>query len=518
MKKMKLSLLLIVITLTSVIAQPTPPAGKKWVAVTQLTDGVNGEWTPGKWIKPLWNYGEPVQMAAENAQFTNGELRIKATLTGGARWFKTSRVQSKAQIKYPMYTESRIKTAHISAYNTFWMNNGDINNRDEIDIIENNSKPSCGCQPNFPWTMNSQYFHVVNGDTKRMADNFDNRNLPDGTPGKGVKWNEEFQVVGVWWKDAKNIQFYLNGQPAGKVVSARDFTRNLNLIWDLWTNDASWLGGLAIKSDLNNNSINTMRVDWVKTWKLEDDNSGAVDNVVTMRKGNANGFSIDGNNGSANNQNVYLWASNNNNVNQQWVEINRGNGFYSYKKKNTNHCLDGGNGGANGQNVKLWSCTNNNQNQHWKKVNVGGGKFRLEKRNASGFSIDGGNGGANLQNLFLWASSNNNANQQWLFSGNSSKSSNAIKSNIKDIDNAKDIDLDFVVHPNPASNKITIEGIVTDTSEVIIYDLMGVQKQKVIINSKNANNIDVSTLATGVYLISVKQENGESSFAKFIKN
>ncbi|NMH88796.1 RICIN domain-containing protein [Flavivirga algicola] len=517
MKKTKLSLLLTIMVLTSVIAQPTPPAGKKWVAVPQLTDGVNGEWTSSKWFKPLWNYGEPVQMAAENAQFTNGELRIKATLTGGTRWFKTSRVQSHAQIKYPMYTEARIKTAHISAYNTFWMNNGDINNRDEIDIIENNSKPSCGCQPDFPWTMNSQYFHVINGDVKRAKGNFDNRNLPNGTPGKGVKWNEQFHVVGVWWKDARNIQFYLNGQPAGSVVSARDFTRNLNLIFDLWTNEASWLGGLALRSDLNNNAINTMRIDWVKTWKLENDTGGGSSNIVTMRKGNSTGFSIDGNNGGANNQNVYLWATNSNNVNQQWEEINRGNGFYSYKKRNTNFCLDGGNGGANGQNVKLWTCSNNNQNQHWKKVNLGGGKFRLEKRNAPGYSIDGGNGGANLQNVYLWASNNNNANQHWLFGGSSAKSSRkspSAESSIEDIDYTEN--QSFVLYPNPAFNKITLEGIGNSTSEAIIYNLMGYQVKKVKI-SKKANIIDVSTLASGIYLVKTKQKNGKSISAKFIK-
>ncbi len=516
MKNIKLSFLLIITTLTSIIAQPPPPAGKKWVAVPALTDGVSGEWTSSKWFKPLWNYGVPVQMVDENAQFTNGELRIKATLGSGERWFKTSRVQSNAQINYPMYTESRIKTAHISAYNTFWMNNGDINNRNEIDIIENNSKPSCGCQPNFPWTMNSQYFHVVNGDVKRMAGNFDNRNLPNGTPGKGVKWNEQFHVVGVWWKDARNIQFYLNGQPAGSVVSARDFTRNLNLIWDLWTKDVTWLGGLAVQSDLNNNAINTMRVDWVKTWKLENDTGGGGgDNIVTMQKGNSTGFSIDGNNGGANNQNVYLWATNGNNVNQQWVEISRGNGFYSYKKRNTNFCLDGGSGGVNGQNIKLWACGANNQNQHWKKVNVGGGKFRLEKRNAPNFSIDGGNGGANLQNVYLWTSNNNNANQHWLFGGNSlARLSNSTKSNSKAAHDVRHAD--FFVRPNPTSNTISIEGIDAQTKKVIIYNSLGVQKQKLTL-SKHVNSIDVNHLASGIYLVTVIKENGESSFAKFIK-
>ena len=247
----------------------TTPEGMKWTPVEAMTDDFD-TWDDTKWYKLLWNYGVPVQMRAENSGVADGNLWIKATLDEGAeRWFETSRISSRTEINYPMYTESRIRTAHISAYNTFWMNNGDINNRNEIDIIENNSKPSCNCQPEFPTQMNSQYFHVVDGDTRRNKGNFDNNLLSTNNPGKGVPWNEEYHIVGVWWKNERDIQFYLDGEPAGVVRSERDFTRELSIIWDLWTFDADWLGGLALQQDLNDDSINTMYVDWIRTWKLE---------------------------------------------------------------------------------------------------------------------------------------------------------------------------------------------------------------------------------------------------------
>lgn len=249
----------------------TTPEGLKWEKVEMLSDDFE-TFDTEKWRKELWNYGEPVQMKAENSGVEDGKLWIKATLdAGSSRWFETSRVMSNTQINYPMYTESRIKTAHISAYNTFWMNNGDIDNRDEIDIIENNSKPSCNCQPSFPWQMNSQYFHVVDGDTQRDKGNFDNRTLSSDNPLRGVPWNEDYHVVGVWWKNARDIQFYLDGEPAGKVVSARDFTRDLSIIWDLWTIDENWAGGLANQNDLSDDSINTMYIDWVRTWQLVEE-------------------------------------------------------------------------------------------------------------------------------------------------------------------------------------------------------------------------------------------------------
>ena len=145
--------------------------------------------------------------------------------------------------------------------------------------------------------------------------------------------------------------------------------------------------------------------------------------IVNMEKRNTN-FSIDGNNGAIEGQQIYLWNTNNNNVNQQWEEISRGGDHYSYQKRNTNLCLDGGNGGSRRQPVLLIQCQANNQNQHWRKVPTSGGSFRLEKRNASGFSIDGDRGASRRQSIYLWNSNSNNVNQQWNFTGGSDSGSN----------------------------------------------------------------------------------------------
>ncbi len=216
-------------------------------------------------------------------------------------------------------------------------------------------------------------------------------------------------------------------------------------------------------------------------------NGGNNNPTFVLTKRNASGFSIDGNNGGANQQNVYLWSRNTGNVNQQWEEIDRGNGFYSYRKKNTNFCLDGGNGGANGQNVKLFTCGANNQNQHWRKVNING-NFRLEKRNAPGFSIDGGNGGAREQNVYLWASSNTNQNQQWSF---------ASVSGAKLLDNNQP---EITFYPNPAQHTVFLDNI-EEFNTVTIYNMQGA---KVLSKPLNTNDIDVSKLANGAYILEFK--------------
>ncbi|WP_067146486.1 Ig-like domain-containing protein [Pseudotamlana agarivorans] len=266
----------------------TTPENKKWVKLEAMSDEFDA-WNSSKWFKSNWHYGVPVFMSTSNnnSGVSNGNLWIKATLNENNpddRWFQTARIHSRAKTSYPMYTEARIKAAHISAYNTYWLNNGDINNRDEIDIIENNSKPSCNCQPDFPNQMNSQYFQADDSKTPQTIRNYGNflrSDLAPTNPLRNVGWNEDYHTFGVWWQDSKHIQFYLNGQPAGSVVvgedrngntySEREFTRELEIIFDLWTNAADYLGGLPPKSDLNDNSINTMYIDWVRTWTLEDE-------------------------------------------------------------------------------------------------------------------------------------------------------------------------------------------------------------------------------------------------------
>ncbi|WP_220721321.1 RICIN domain-containing protein [Agarivorans litoreus] len=252
----------------------TTPLGKRWEKVESLSDEFEF-WNSAKWIKTNWNYGNtPVNMLNKNSGVSDGNLWIQATLNADSpnQWFETSRVRSVAKIKFPMYIESRIKVANISAYSTFWLNNGDINNRDEIDIIEINPVPTCNCQPDFPWKMNSQYFIAKDGSTERNHGNSDNRtDLSDENTLQGVLWTDDYHVFGAWWKDEHTVQFYLNGEPVNKVTTQQPFTLEQFVIWDLWSQDSSWVGGLPQKTDLLNDNNNTMKVDWIRTWKLVDE-------------------------------------------------------------------------------------------------------------------------------------------------------------------------------------------------------------------------------------------------------
>ncbi|MFY0599156.1 MAG: RICIN domain-containing protein [Cyclobacteriaceae bacterium] len=234
---------------------------------------------------------------------------------------------------------------------------------------------------------------------------------------------------------------------------------------------------------------------------IEPIGSGGGNSIVTIRKGNATSFALDGGNGGANNQNVALWTYNQNSVNQQWEEISRGNGFYSYKKVNTNFCIDGSNGGSNGQNVKLWACNDTNQNQQFKKISLSGGNFRLEKRNAPGVSIDGNNGGSNGQNVHMWASNSGNGNQQWIVTqiGNARKTD---ESTITEISS-----LALSVYPNPVSENLYVIGL-SDGDHT--YTLINSVGQSILNGNVNAlegkSAISVEGLSPGIYLLSLESK------------
>ena len=71
--------------------------------------------------------------------------------------------------------------------------------------------------------------------------------------------------------------------------------------------------------------------------------------------------------------------------------------------------------------------------------------------------------------------------------------------------------LDFTLYPNPVNNTLNI-ALDTAISKVVIYNLQG-QKVK----ESSTEQVQVSTLSQGIYLIKIEDENGNTAMKKFIK-
>ena len=235
-------------------------------------------------------------------------------------------------------------------------------------------------------------------------------------PGNSLSYSVDVQTAGTYQLDLRVATIRENSEVRvsvdGRTIADHDIPTTGD--WQRWETIGSEVeldaGTQTITLTFDGDvRIGLGNINWLEASLIEAEGG----RTVVMQKQNTN-FSIDGNNGARRGQQIYLYDTNLDNVNQQWVEIDVGSGFYSYQKFNTSLCLDGGNGADFRQPVTIETCNNTNRNQHWRQVSLANGNFRLEKRGTN-FSIDGNHGAQRRQVAYLWESNNNNVNQQWQF-------------------------------------------------------------------------------------------------------
>ncbi|MEN8857931.1 MAG: sulfatase-like hydrolase/transferase [Flavobacteriaceae bacterium] len=212
--------------------------------------------------------------------------------------------------------------------------------------------------------------------------------------------------------------------------------------------------------------------------------------VYHLQKYNSPTFAIDA---GTNDDNVKLWQSNENDINQQWEEVNVEQDFYMYKKRNAELCLDAGDGAVDNQNVALSDCNSNNQNQHFKKIGFGDGEnYRLQKRNEPGYSIDGGTGANNGQNVKLWVNrSAITSNQVWVFKAVGTLSTNNF---VLDNNTVK-------IYPNPAKDAFTISISNISKANITIYNTLGKTIYKGSTLNGNLKIENNNQFTSGLYMV-----------------
>ena len=220
-------------------------------------------------------------------------------------------------------------------------------------------------------------------------------------------------------------------------------------------------------------------------------------------------YYVDSGDGAQNQQPLVL-SEPRSTVNQQWVEIDVGNGFYAYKKKGTDFAIDGGRGGRRGQTVKLYAYNRNNQNQHWKKIPVGDGHYVLQKRNAPQFAIDGGNGAQDNQGLYLWDINFFNVNQQWKFEPvNPSARPSARHQQL--------VTAPVTMYPNPVSDRLYLKNLPETSYQIAVYNHRGqLLYDRAVQPHSKEEALPVGDLRQGIYLLKVISQNGITT-QKFVK-
>ena len=245
---------------------PEPPSGYKWVPVPELTDEFNGEYLdPEKWqnYHPYWDGRVPSQFDPQNVWVKHGTLNLRSTteiedlaeVTYPEKdiWVRSACVSSKQPTAFYGYYETRMKASQLSMTSSFWFRG----KYSEIDVVEQLGAPKDQPGRSKYMLMNTHYY----------PDGWESDKKTPVTRYMDSGAGDEFHVYGIWWKDDHTILFYHNGEKVAEVKTGGAFLEPMYMFFD--TKVFVW-EGLPDVDALKNAEKNTMTVDWVRSWKLEE--------------------------------------------------------------------------------------------------------------------------------------------------------------------------------------------------------------------------------------------------------
>ncbi|SNR17473.1 RICIN domain-containing protein [Tenacibaculum jejuense] len=277
MKKIILFFVCTILPAVLLSQTPTAPSGKRWQKVNILSDEFNGDkLDETKWddYHPHWSGRPPSAFKKGNAFVEGGYLKLRSTLKRDPStvnnplknvWVNSAACVSKGWDAKPgYYYEAKFKASSLSMTSSFWFRVGDFS---EIDVIEHIGNPSIEKRQKdlpFEYAANTHYYGKHKG--------LKNKKAKWKMPTRG---RDGFHTYGFWWKSANELLFYYDGKEVMKIVPRVPFNENLKMIFDTEVFPFAQAGvpsiGLPKVENLNDNSKNTMMVDWVRVYELKDE-------------------------------------------------------------------------------------------------------------------------------------------------------------------------------------------------------------------------------------------------------
>lgn len=279
LKKMLLCVGLLFMTETA-LSLPTPPAGKKWQLIDNLSDEFNNGFNTNKWAKntPNWAGRKPGLFKTSQVTVQNGNLRITADILppnerrdGWTHAGGLVRSINKVPASFRGYFETRMKANKTFMSSTFWLINhaneetGCNRRVTELDITETVGFNSGGQS----W---------INNTMRRMNSNTHSRRVscgdPEGQKGGGANLgglaSADYHTYGAWWKSPTEVIFYLDGAEKFRVNPAAKFSLDMYLRMVVETYD--WNPPPANGGMNGSFQDRTTFYDWVRSYRLVDDN------------------------------------------------------------------------------------------------------------------------------------------------------------------------------------------------------------------------------------------------------
>jgi beta-glucanase (GH16 family) len=245
---------------------PQAPEGYRWRAVPELTDEFNGvHLDASKWVpfQPYWEGRPPSRFVTNNVALRDGLLELRSTALVADLsqvkdrekdiWVGAACVASAKPIANYGYYAARVKASRLPMTSSFWFQG----KYSEIDVVEeigaSLTHPEIGRQ-----MLATTHFFAGGWDADKATSK--KWTMPTGAA-------DGFHVYGVWWKDKDTIWFYHDGQKVAEIKPDGEFSEPMYLFFD--TEVFKW-EGLPTLEQLNDPNRNTMQVDWVRAWNLEE--------------------------------------------------------------------------------------------------------------------------------------------------------------------------------------------------------------------------------------------------------
>jgi len=193
-----------------------------------------------------------------NVLVEKGNLELKSTTENQTdfanvstfRWLLTACVSSRRPIAGLGYYEARVMASKLSTSSSFWLQG----KYSEIDVTEMFGASSRSKLE--PYLMHSSLHYFRDGWPQDRTSTVES---PTATP--VTKWH----IFGAWWRDKRTVLFYLDNSYVARLYSAKPLDEKMFLYFD---SEAFVAAGLPSRADLQSARKNTMRVDWVRSYRL----------------------------------------------------------------------------------------------------------------------------------------------------------------------------------------------------------------------------------------------------------
>lgn len=284
MKKNFFIIVFIFITIKTNSQPPKPATGFRWVLYDKYSDEFNGTaLNTSKWRNNFltgWQGRPPARFEPSAVSVQNGTMQLKSgklaspqgsyTMFGGA-------VTSLNENAHFGYYEAKMKSSKIAMSSTFWLSNSKQNytptncNSDlysqELDIVEAvGDTRSQSSSFRTKQKSNTHYRYIPCGETDEIfySSSADSEELSSEV------W-EDFHIYGMQWHNAKSATFYSDGR-LGETTSFNTSIDNnpfnRPMFVAMVSETYNWLTPYPTDVELNNDALNTVYYDWVRSYRL----------------------------------------------------------------------------------------------------------------------------------------------------------------------------------------------------------------------------------------------------------